>query len=189
MTGDSTGNQDKKLETGSQQSSGPVFLAVGKLRRPHGLQGEINMEVLTDFPERLKSGSKLYIGEQRQEVRLVKIRRHSNTLLLSFENYSTPEQVGELRNQVVFVSTDNLPPLPEGEFYQHELVGLTVLDETGQPLGKIVDILETGSSDVLVVRQPSGGDVLIPYLDSLLMEVNLAKGTYQTRLIPGLLDE
>jgi 16S rRNA processing protein RimM len=165
------------------------FLAVGKLRRPHGVRGDIQMEVLTDFPERLKRGIIVFVGEQFTPLRILRVRWHSQVLLVQFEGYSTPEQAGELRNQIVFVSASDRPRLPEGEFYHHELAGLRVMSENGEELGFVEQILETGANDVLAVRRSSGQEFLIPYHDAFVIHVDLANGTITVRVMPGLLEE
>jgi 16S rRNA processing protein RimM len=173
--------------TGSLESSEPVFLVVGKLRRPHGLRGEMIMEVLTDFPERLRPELQVFIGPDHLQCRIVKSRRHQEMLLLTLEGYTTRESVGNLRNQFVYVRTADIPALPEGEYYHHQLLGMTLLDEHGNRLGKITEIIETGANDVFVVQTQTGPDILIPFLDSLLLKVDLAQRELHTRLLPGLL--
>jgi 16S rRNA processing protein RimM len=93
------------------------------------------------------------------------------------------------RNHVVYVPTSSLPPLDKDEFYHHQLIGLTVIDESGSPLGRIVEILETGANDVFVIRASNQADILLPYLESLVIAIDLERGEYHTRLIPGLLSD
>ncbi len=174
---------------GSPGSGEPAFLAVGKLRRAHGVRGEILMEVFTDFPERLASGVTLYLGVDAKPMRLVKRRQHREGLLVTFEGYTTPEQVGQLSNQEVYVRTDDRPPLAEGEYYHHQLLGLRVSTPGGEPLGRVVEILETGASDVLVVRPGTGSDVLIPVADAFIQRIDLATGEIIVQLIPGMRPE
>src|SRR5512135_2098079 len=88
---------------GSPMHGEPAYLAVGKLRHAHGVHGEILMEVYTDFPERIQPGSMLFLGDEATPMILVKCRSHNAGLLLTFEGYTTPEAVGQLRNQIVFV--------------------------------------------------------------------------------------
>ena len=174
---------------GSLNSSEPVFLALGKFRRPHGLNGEIAMEIYTDFPERLVPGTQLFVGEDHHQVNLRKIRQHQQLLLVTLDGFDTREVVEEFKNQIVYVPASDRPQLEEGEFYHHELIGLKVLDDTGQYLGWIVEILETGANDVFVVRSDHRADLLLPYLNDLVIKVDLDQGEYHTRLIPGLLSE
>lgn len=174
---------------GSPLPGEPVFVAVGKLRRPHGLRGEIMMEIYTDFPERLRAGMRLYMGEAQQELSLVRRRWHQDTLLLTFEGYNTPESVGVLRNQVLYVRTADLPPLPEGEYYHHQLLGLDAVDERGRLLGKVTEILETGANDVLIVRSETGREALLPLIDDVVLAIDLPGRRMRIHLLPGILDE
>ena len=174
---------------GSPLPGEPVFVAVGKLRRPHGVRGEIMMDVYTDFPERLKAGMLLYAGDNRQELSLTRRRWHQDTLLLTFDGYTTPESVGVLRNQVLYVRTAELPPLAEGEYYHHQLVGMSVLDESGRRLGKVSEILETGANDVIIVRSEIGGEILLPLIDDVILEIILPDKQIRVHLLPGILDE
>jgi 16S rRNA processing protein RimM len=174
---------------GSPLPGEPAYLAVGKLRHAHGVHGEILMEVYTDFPERLQPQDILYLGPADAELKLVKSRTHHEGLLMSFEGYSTPEEVGELRNQIVYVRTEDRPPLPDGEYYQHQLIDLTVVSEEGVNIGTVVEILETGASDVLVVRPETGPDVLIPVADAFIKRIDLVKRDITVHIIPGMLAE
>lgn len=175
--------------SGSTQPDAPAFLAIGKLRRPHGVHGEIIMDILTDFPERLHRGSLLYIGEAHQEIRLNSIRPNNRTLLVSLAGYTTPETVGVFRNQIVFVPAADRPPLPEGEYYHHQIIGLRVVSDEGQELGHVSEILETGANDVFVVRPSMGSDILLPAIDPVILQVDLEQGEMLVHLLPGLIEQ
>lgn len=174
---------------GSPQPGEPVFVAVGKLHRPHGVHGEIIMEVYTDFPERLRAGMRLFAGGARQELSLVRRRWHSEQLLLTFDGYDTPESVGALRNQILYVPVAELPDLPEGEYYHHQLLGMQVLDEASKLLGIVTQILETGANDVLVVKDANGKEILLPITDEVILAVSLQDKNIRVHLLPGILDE
>jgi 16S rRNA processing protein RimM len=173
---------------GSLQPGEPAFIAVGKLRRPHGLHGEILMEVLTEFPERLVPGMAYFVGPEHLPLKLVKLRNHKDGLIITFEGYDTPENVGELRNQMVFVITADRPPLPEGEYYHHQLIGLRVVSESGETLGMISSILETGANDVLIIQPSDGQEILIPLIDPVIQDIDLELGEVHVQLLPGLID-
>lgn len=175
---------DKK-DTGSPTGE-PLYLSVGFLRRPHGVKGEIVMDVHTDFPERMKSGRKLFIGEERQPVTLTSVRPHQSGLLVKFKGVETPEQAGKFRNQWVYVKKSDLPPLSEGQLYQFELLGFRVVDEDGNPLGELVEILETGANDVYVVRDDSGREILLPNIPSVILDLEPASRTMRVHLLEGL---
>ncbi len=159
--------------TGSPSPGEPVFLAVGHLRRPHGVSGDLLMDVLTDFPERLRTGRTVYVGESHDPVRIVSVRGHDKELIIRFAGIATPEEAGRFRNAVLYVKASELPELPEGEYYHHQLLGLSVVDESGQVLGKLVNILETGANDVYMVETPAGKEILLPAVEEVILAVDL----------------
>ena len=174
---------------GSPLPGEPAFLAVGKLRHAHGVHGEMFMQVITDFPDRLQPGAILYLGLEGKQLHMTKRRQHRDGLLLTFEGYTTPEEVNQFRNQVVFVKSVDLPPLADGEYYHHQLIGLQVITDAGKSIGIVTEILETGASDILVIRPETGPDVLIPIVDAFIHRIDLTKGEIIVHLIPGMLAE
>jgi 16S rRNA processing protein RimM len=176
--------------SGSPENGEPTYLAVGKLRRPHGVQGEILMTVWTDFPERLKPGALVYVGSSYQAVSVRDVRWHRDDLLISFNEYPDREGVGVLRNQVVAVRTKDLPVLPDGELYLHQVLGMKVFeDSSNQLLGTIREIIETGANDVYVVRNDKGMELLLPAIDPVVLEIDIAANEMRVYLLPGLLPE
>ena len=167
--------QPQDSSTGSSSPGEPVFLAVGRLRRSHGVNGEILMDVLTDFPERLRVGKLVYVGETHEEMHIAGIRGHDRELIVHLRGISTPEEVARFRNALVFVKASDLPRLPEGEFYHHQLLGLTVVNEQQVVLGALDSILETGANDVYVVKTPEGKELLLPAVEEVVLEVDIAK--------------
>src|SRR5215510_6588645 len=135
----------KKTKTGSPAGE-PLYLSVGFLRRPHGVKGEMIMDLHTDFPERMKKGRKLFVGEEYKPMTLAGVRPHQSGMLVKFKDIDSPEEAGLYRNQWVYVKAKDVP-LPEGQHYKHELLGLKVLNEDNRPLGELVEILETGAND------------------------------------------
>jgi 16S rRNA processing protein RimM len=175
-------NNLSPLTTGSPQPGEPVFLAVGFLRRPHGVEGEILMEVLTDFPERLRAGKLVYVGEDHQPMRIAHKRPQDQALLITFPGIDTPEAAGTLRNKQVFIKADNLPELPEGEYYHHQLLGLKVINESGLELGLLTEIIETGANDVYVATSLEGKEILFPAIESVILGVDLERNEMRVKL-------
>ena len=176
---------DTKNAPGSPDGE-PVYLAVGFLRRAHGLRGEIIMDLHTDFPERLRNGRKLFVGEGHKVMTLEGARPHAKGMLVKFEGIETPEDAGQLRNQWVYVRAADVPSLPEGQLYQHELFGFGVVDENGNHLGELVEILETGANDVYVVKGESGKEILLPAIPSVILETDPARRLIRVHLLEGL---
>ncbi len=172
---------------GSPQQGEPEFLVIGRLRRPHGVQGEMLMEVLTDFPERIHSGMTVYLGEQYLPVQINSIRTHMNAYLVSLDGYDDRESAGILRNLDVYVPSSSVLPLPEGEFYHHQIIGLQVMDENDTPIGYITEILETGANDVLIVNAENGYEYLIPVIEGVVTDIDLGRNIITIHPLPGLL--
>jgi 16S rRNA processing protein RimM len=173
-------------ETPGSPDGEPVYLTVGFIRRPHGVHGEMVMDLHTDFPERMKSGRKLLVGEDHQAMTLASVRPHQQSLLIKFNGIDTPEEAGQLRNRWVYVKSSDAPRLPEGKIYQHELFGFQVVDENDQLLGELVEILETGANDVYVVRDQSGREILLPAIPSVVLDVDPARRLMRVHLLEGL---
>ncbi len=183
------GSQPSREPAGSPIVGEPAFVVIGKLHRPHGVQGDLVMQVLTEYPERIKPGLVVYIGDEHQPVRIRSCREAQHGLLIAFEGCNDPECAGVYRNSLVSIDTSSIPELPEGDYYHHQIIGLRVILESGEPLGMITGILETGSNDVCVVRMENGRDVLIPMIEAVIVKVELASSEMIVRLMPGLLPE
>ncbi|HSL28914.1 MAG TPA: ribosome maturation factor RimM [Anaerolineales bacterium] len=176
---------DTKNPPGSPDGE-PVYLVVGFLRRAHGVRGEMIMDLHTDFPERFQSGRKLLVGENRTPMTLSNARPHAKGLLVKFEGVETPEAAGQFRNRWVYVESTDVPDLPEGKLYQHELFGFRVVDENGNFLGELVEILETGANNVYVVRNEEEKEILLPAIPSVILELDEEQRVMRVHLLEGL---
>ena len=179
---------NQNLSTGSSSNDEPVFVIVGKFRRPHGIKGEIRMTVLTDFPDLIVSGQMVYAGKRYQPYTIKDIRWHGGDMLVSLEELPDRTAVEIFRNVMVYMKGEDTPELSEGEYYIHQLVGLDVITDQGQNLGKIKEILITGANDVYLVDTVSGKDILLPVTDEVVLDINHDKGFVLVHIIPGLLD-
>ena len=176
---------DTKKNSGSPNGE-PLYLSVGFLRRPHGVQGEIVMDLHTDFPERMKSGRKLFVGEEYKPMTLTNVRPHQLGLLVKFKGVETPEDAGMYRNQWVYIKAKDAPPLPDGKIYQYELIGFKVVDENDNLLGELVEILETGANDVYVVKDDSDKEILLPNIPSVILVLDTGARLMRVHLLDGL---
>ena len=176
---------NRNTSSGSPEGE-PVYLTVGYLRRPHGLRGEIVMDLHTDFPERLKRGRRLLVTEAHTELTIEGVREHQKGVLIKFNGVDTPEQAGQYRNQWVYVKAKDVPPLPEGQIYQHELFGFQVVDDNDNLLGELVEIIETGANDVYVVRNDEGKEILLPAISSVILNLDTGRRLMRVHLLEGL---
>lgn len=133
------------------------YLNVGKIVNTHGIRGEVRVISQTDFPElRYKKGAKLTLfqeGKQPLKLTIASHRKHKNFDLLTFEGYLTINDVEKFRDGILKVSEYDLTDLEENEYYYYEIIGLHVLDENGELLGTIKEILSPGANDVWVVQR------------------------------------
>lgn len=174
---------------GSPKDGEPIFLAVGRLGKPYGLNGEIYLHILTDFPERLKSGTTIFVGPEHQTMEILNARLLQNKMRIFLKGIQNREQISKFSNQMVFVRAADIPALPEGEYYYHQINGLQVVTEQGSELGKIYEIIETGANDVFVIKTVDGGEVLVPAIDEVVQSIDLENGMMVVKLLPGLLPD
>ena len=178
--------QRRNKQSGSIDDGEPEFIAVAKLRRPHGLKGEMLVSVLTDFPERIKLGAIFYLGTDHSPITIKSRRGHNQGLLLSFEELPSREHLETERNKLLFAKVAELPELEEGEYYHHQLIGFRVVNEKDEDLGKLAEILETGANDVYIVRSDEGKDLLLPATSEVVQSIIPEKKRIVVKLIPGL---
>ncbi|MEV6980696.1 ribosome maturation factor RimM [Sphaerisporangium sp. NPDC051017] len=164
-------------------------LVVGRIGRPHGIRGEVTVEVRTDDPGmRFAPGASLATDPADAGPLVVETARwHKNILLLGFEGVIGRDGAETLRGTMLVIDSGDVPP-PEDpdEFYDHQLIGLAVVTVEGEPVGEITDVLHHGQ-DLLVVRR-GGGEVFVPFVKTLVPEIDLAAGRAIVDAPPGLLD-
>ncbi|MFD0771066.1 ribosome maturation factor RimM [Bacillus sp. CGMCC 1.60114] len=165
---------------------------VGKIVNTHGVRGELRVISRTDFPEeRYKVGNTLYIwqekGTEPLAVKVTSHRQHKSFDLLTFEGYNNVNEVEQLKGSLLKVPEEQLGELPEGEYYYHEIIGCTVVTEDGETIGTIKEILSPGANDVWVIKQPKGQDVLIPYIEEVVLQVNIDEKLVTIQVMEGLL--
>ena len=156
------------------------YLVVGRIGRPHGLRGEVSVEPRTDEPDRrFAVGSRLTAERSRPGAAapaaftVSGLRWHSGRLLLSFEEIADRNAAEDVRGTllVVPVDPDETPEDPE-EFYDHQLVGLSVVLATGEVVGELTEVVHGAAQDLLVV-DAGGREVLVPFVSALVPEVDL----------------
>ncbi|MER5650341.1 ribosome maturation factor RimM [Streptosporangium sp. NPDC002524] len=167
-------------------------LVVGRIGRPHGLRGDVSVEVRTDEPDRrFAPGTALATDPASAGPLVVESRRwHSGILLVRFEGVTGRDRAEDLRGTMLVIDSDDIPPPDDpDEFYDHQLIGLTVVKPGGEAVGEVSDVLHHGQ-DLLVVRrgEPGAAEVYVPFVKALVPEVDLVKGILVVDGPPGLLD-
>ncbi|MEG0294702.1 ribosome maturation factor RimM [Enterococcus sp.] len=169
------------------------YLNVGKIVNTHGIRGEVRVISQTDFPEeRYKKGGKLTLfkqGMQPLELTITNHRKHKNFDLLTFEGYPNINDVEVFRDGILKVSEHDLTDLEENEFYYYEIIGLPVFDEKGVLLGEMKEIIQTGANDVWVIGKKGKKDILLPYIESVVKNVDLDAEEIHVEIPEGLIDD
>lgn len=167
---------------------GGELILVGLVARAHGLRGEVVVDAYSDAPDRFAAGSALVArgpdGATR-EVRVAESRPFGGRLLLRFEGVADRDAAETLRDTELLVPRSEVAPLPPGRHYRFELLGLRVRTRAGEELGVVAEVFGTGSNDVLVVRGPRG-EMLLPVLDTVVIEVSEERGEMTVEVPPGL---
>ncbi len=166
----------------------PRYLAVGRVLRPHGIRGELRVEILTDYPERVSQLPRLYVGEGHRPYAVDGVRFHKGAMLLKLAGCDDRNAAEALRGEMLYVALEDAVPLEEGEYYLFQLEGVEVFTEEGERLGEIVEVLATpGANDVYVVHGLRG-ELLIPAIREVVRSWDLEAGRMVIRPLPGLIE-
>ncbi len=175
------------MDPDTQQSVG--YFAIGRIVGAHGIRGAVKVAVMTDYPERFRPGAKAYLGTELActPTEIESARPHKGVLLVKLSTVPDRNLAETLQGQYLLIRADQAMPLAEHEYYAHDLIGLAVETGDGEMLGTLTEILYTGANDVYVVEGPRG-EILLPALRSVIVEVNLAARKMTVSIPDGLLD-
>jgi 16S rRNA processing protein RimM len=167
------------------------LIAVGQIVKPFGVKGEVRVRSLSDVPGRLTGlkAATLVDPSGREVTTTVSRVREENSrfYIMGFEAFSTPEQAAAFRGGLIKVPRELSPTLPEGQYYERDLIGLTVVEENGAAVGTLEEILETGSNHVFVVRRGTR-ELLIPATKEAIVAVDVGASVMTVRRMGGLWD-
>jgi 16S rRNA processing protein RimM len=157
----------------SQEPLNPeTAVTIGRITAAHGIRGEVKVEPLTDFPRRFQPGSILWLDGAPHDVE--RGRPQGRSVILKLSGVDSRTQAEALAGKDL-LAAEATPIEGEGIYYLHDIVGLRVEDAAGQTLGRLAEVLSTGSNDVYVVRGDRG-ELLLPALDDVVREVDVARG-------------
>jgi len=171
---------------------GENFIVIGRVSRPHGMKGEIRIEYFNPEDPHLFSRYQVIFlqGDEGnpQAYRPIAVRPHKRFILAQLEGIRTKEEAEQLRGNTVLVDPAELPPLEEDEYYWRDILGMRVVTEQGREVGKVTDIVPTGSNDVYVVREGEK-EFLIPAIKDVIIAIDREARTIVIRPLEGLLQE
>jgi 16S rRNA processing protein RimM len=165
-------------------------VVIGRVVKPHGLKGEVVVEVLTDFPERFSEGLRVLLfggALEAREARIAAVRPHLGRVLLTFEGISDVSTAETLRNAELSVSAADVAARPPGFVYHWEIEGASVVDAEGRPLGRVAALADAGGRPLLVV-ETARGPRDVPFASPIVVSVDVAGKRVVLDPPSGLLD-
>lgn len=191
MTRDGHGN----VSGPGKNAPGPQFLVIARVMRPHGVRGELRLQLLTAFPDRMRDLGTVFLGKDPDKPssfitkNVTAVRRDRGYWLARLDGIDDRETAGAFRGWYVIVSLADATPLEPDEVYLFQVIGLEVVTEAGETLGRVAEVIETGANDVYVVRGGPRGEVMIPAIDDVVRSISPETGKMIVRPLPGLLPE
>lgn len=165
------------------------FYNVGKIVNTHGIRGDVRVMPTTDFvAERFAKGQDLYLQQAGEPLKLTveSARQHKGFILVKFVGYDNINDVQAFRDHELMVSGKDQQPLEDGQYYYHQIIGLSVKTVDGEELGTIKEILSPGANDVWVVQRDGKKDLLLPVIDDVVKDVDLDADEVTVELMEGL---
>lgn len=170
----------------------PARIAVGVIRKSHGVRGEASVEPWTDSADRFTELDDVTLvspdESKTRELLIETARVHQGRALVKFSGIDTPEEVQTLRGWTVEIPEEEARELDEDEYFLHDLVGLTLVDANGKTRGVVTDVIEGGGGLLLVVKRADGKQFEMPFAADLCTEINLAEKRMVVVLPEGLED-
>ncbi len=165
---------------------------VGVIASTHGLSGEVNVFPTTQDPERFKKLKKVTLHTQKgEEIQLdvVSSRFFKKFVIVKFKQFNNINEVEKFRGCELTIDRKDAIKLEKGEYYCADLIGLVIVDEEGNELGTLTEILQTGANDVYeMTRKDSEDKIYIPAIRDCVKEINVDEGKIVIHVMPGLLD-
>lgn len=151
------------------------FVSIGRVAGSYGLEGCIKVKPNTDNPWLFEEMEYLLLtknGELKRSLKIEDVNVHNNVLIFKLSGISGDKQADSLKGMDVSVTEDSLPELPDDEVYLYQILGLPVYNESGNKVGVLVDLMETGASDVFRIELMQGGYALISNNKDHVLEIN-----------------
>jgi 16S rRNA processing protein RimM len=169
----------------------PLLYTIGTIVNTHGIKGELKVISDTDFPERFQKGNTLQIVTKQNlnlQVVIEQSRDHKNMVVLKLAGYDSINEVEIFKGCLLKIQASDQKPLPDGQYYYHQILGCEVETREQIQLGIVSEILSPGANDVWVVRKPGSKDILIPVIDDVIVKVDPEHKRIQINLMEGLLE-
>ncbi|MHB1483881.1 MAG: ribosome maturation factor RimM [Saccharofermentanales bacterium] len=168
------------------------LLIIGRITGTHGVRGEVNVFPLTDDPKRFSVLKDCFmladIDSKRTSVIVKGVKYFKNKVILQIDGIDNCEDALKTKGKYLAVTRDQAIKLEPGSYFICDLIGSVVIDDVEGELGILDDVLQTGASDIYIVKRPGLKDLLIPAIKEIIKEINLESREIHVHLLDGLLD-
>lgn len=164
-------------------------LEIGQIVNTFGIKGFVKVNPFVDDILRFDDLEKVYLRRNKEikELQVEEVKYHKNMVLVKFKGIDKVEDAELLRNFYLEVDRENAIELEEGEYFIADLLGMNVLTEENEELGKLEDVFNAGSSDIYVVKTAEGKQILLPAISEVIKEINIKENKIIVHLLEGLI--
>ncbi|GIV88128.1 MAG: ribosome maturation factor RimM [Chloroflexus sp.] len=166
------------------------LLYIGVLGAPFGVRGQIKLHSISSHPEHLiRHLRTVFIGPKRIPHQVTRLFLHKpGLLIIQLQSVTDRDTASDLRGAEVYIAAADAAPLGEDEFFYHDLIGLAAVTDTGDLIGEVRDVLETGAGEIAVIARRGRADALVPMVRDFIVAIDLVERRLVIRPIDGLLD-
>lgn len=167
------------------------MLRVGVVSSTHGIKGEVKVFPTTDDMNRFKRLKEVILdnGKEKRELEVEGVKFFKQFAILKFKGIDKIEDVEKFKHCDLWVTRKNADRLRHNEYYIADLIGMSILDEQGSPIGTLKEVLETGANDVYEITLEDGRELLLPAIKECILEVNVEENFMKIHILDGLLEE
>lgn len=161
-------------------------IKIGKAVNAVGITGEIKVYNYSDYKERFEELEYIYMDEEKRKIKGV--RYNKNMVILKLEDVNTRNEAELLKNKEIFIDEDQLRDLPQGTYYVKDMIGMEVIDEKNERIGRLSDVILRAAQDIYEIERQDGSKALIPAVEAFVKDVDMEKRVIRVELIEGLLE-
>ena len=168
------------------------FLKVGGIANTHGIKGEVKVFPTTDDPQRFckLKNVKLDTGKGYIDLEIQSVKFFKQFVILKFKGYDNINDIEKYKGKQLYVTRENAVELDEDEYFIADMIGLDVIDENDNHIGKLTDVTQTGANDVYVINMEDCEDeLLVPAIKECILDVNVKDGFIKIHIMEGLLPD
>lgn len=164
-------------------------LQVGVITQTHGIRGEVKVFPTTDDAARFKKLKEVILdnGRERLIMNIEGVKFFKKYAILKFKGYDSINDIEKYKGARLFVTRENAVKLKKDEYFVADLIGLKVITDTGNELGKLKNVLETGANDVYVVETAEGKEVLLPAIKECILKIDMENSVITAHIMDGLM--